>query len=99
MRRSSASFLSGESIEVAFDGFGDLASDIGAWGGEGWNEPRVGANDIGDDGNFAVAISVAAADANGGDIEFAGEEAGGFGENAFKDNGSDAGRLEGEGSF
>ena len=80
----------GECIEVAFHGPGDFGGNIGSRGGKRWDEPRIGTNDIGDDGNFAIAIALAATDADGGNCKMVRQMAGGGRENAFEDKGGDS---------
>lgn len=86
-------------VDESFDCGGNILGDRGSLGGEGWDEPGVGSEDVGDDGDFSVAGVVAAADADGGDLELGGEVAGDFGEDAFEDDAETAGFLDDEGAL
>ena len=68
-------------------------------GGEGWDEPGVGSDNVGEDGNFSIAGMIAAADADGGDVEGFGEGCRDGGDDAFENDGKAAGILKGQGAF
>lgn len=82
---------------VGCDGVADGLCDVGVWLGEGWNEPGVGADEVGDDGDFAVALVFAAADADGGDGDGLGDGVCDLGYDGFEDDGEGAGVGDGEG--
>ena len=86
-------------VDVSFDCGGNILGDRGTLGGEGWDEPGVRSEDIGDDGDFSVAGMVSTADADGGNVELGGELSGNFGKDAFEDDAETAGFLESEGAL
>ena len=77
----------------------DARGDIGFGLGERRHEPRVAAEEVGDDGDFSVAGFATAADADGGDAELFGGLEGGIQDDGFENDGEDAGFDERVGSF
>lgn len=67
-RRKGGSSAEGADAGQVFCGGGaGCGCETGFWNGEGRDEPWVGAEEIGDDGDFTIAGGAAAADADGGD--------------------------------
>lgn len=64
-----------------------MGGDVGVGGGERWDKPWVGADEVGDHRDFAIAGVFSAADADGGDVEGCGELGGGGGDDAFENDG------------
>ena len=76
-----------------------MSGKICPLGGKRRHEPRVGPGDVGDDGNFSVAVSLATANPDRRDVELVGELAGGVRNDAFEDDAKAARFLKRQSAF